>query len=73
MCGENNVHHPQSPFKFKVMPFGLTGAPATFQPLMELVMAGLNMEICLVYLDDIIIFSSEVFEHLRRLRAIFND
>ena len=61
-------------FKFKIMPFGRigrTGAPATFQRLMAMVMAGLNLKICLVYLDDIIVFSSEVSEHLRRLRAIF--
>ena len=57
-------------FKFKVMPFGLTGAPATFQRLMNLVMAGLNLEIFLVYLDDIIVFSSGVDEHLDRLRAV---
>ena len=57
-------------FKFKVMPFGLNGAPATFQRQMDLVMDGLILEICLVYLDDIIVFSSKVSEHLRRLRAI---
>ena len=54
-------------FKFHVMPFGLTGELATFQRLM----AALNLEICLVYLDDIVIFASEVHEHLKRLRAIF--
>ena len=53
------------------MPFGLTGAPATFQRLMDMIMAGLNLEICLVYLDDIIVFESGVHEHLKRLRAIF--
>ena len=57
-------------FKFKVMPFGRTGAPATFQRIMDLDMAGLNLEICLVYLDDIIVFSSGVDEHLDRLRAV---
>ena len=35
-------------FRFRVMPFGLTGAPATFQRLMDLVMSGLNLEVCLV-------------------------
>ena len=53
-----------------MMPFGLTGAPATFQSLMDLVMAGLNLEICHVYLDDIIVFSSGVDEHLDRLKAV---
>ena len=51
-------------FWFRVMPFGLTEAPATFQRLMDLVMSGLNLEVCLVYLDDIIVFSVDVPSHL---------
>ena len=44
-------------FEFNVMPFGLTNAPATLQRLMECVLAGLVGEQCLIYLDDIIVFS----------------
>ena len=42
-------------FQFKVMPFGLCNAPATFQRLMDLVLAGVQWSHCLVYLDDIIV------------------
>lgn len=41
-------------FEFKVIPFGLTNAPATFQHLMEMVLAGMQWSHCLVYLDDIV-------------------
>ena len=59
-------------FEFNVMPFGLTNAPATFQRLMECTLAGLSGEQCLIYLDDIIIFSSTFDEHLKRLVSVFD-
>ena len=58
-------------FRFRVMPFGLTGAPATFQRLMDVVMSGQNLDVSLVYLDDIIVYSGDVDTHLDRLRAVF--
>ena len=58
-------------FQFRVLPFGLCNAPATFERLMDLVMAGLSYEICLVYLDDIIVFSKDLSTHLLRLELIF--
>jgi len=57
-------------FKFKTMPFGLTNAVATFQRLMDMVLAGLNLSICLAYLDDIILFSKNAEEHLQRLELL---
>jgi len=42
-------------FEFNVMPFWLCNAPATFQRLMNAVLAGLQWTSCLVYIDDIII------------------
>eukprot|EP00731_Ephydatia_muelleri_P037156 Em0403g5a len=59
-------------WQFRVMPFGLTNAPATFQRLMERVLAGLHWTTCLIYLDDILIFSATVQQHFTRLREIFD-
>ena len=45
-------------FQFRVMPFGLCNAPATFERLMDQVLQGLRWSRCLVYLDDIISFGT---------------
>ena len=58
-------------FKFKVLPFGLSNAPAVFQRLMNMVMQGLTWEACLVFLDDIIVISSTFEQHPERLNAVF--
>ena len=59
-------------WEFTVMPFGLCGAPASFQRLMEIMLAGLNWESYLVCLDDIIIFSRTFQEHLSRLESVLS-
>ena len=57
-------------FQFKVMPFGLCNAPATFQRLMDLVLAGLQWSDCLVYLDDVVMFGRTFEEHLCNLSSV---
>eukprot|EP00731_Ephydatia_muelleri_P021935 Em0014g526a len=61
---------PFGQFQFRVMPFDLCNAPATFQRLMERVLAGLHWMTCLVYLDDIIIFSRSVKTHVEQLKEV---
>ena len=58
-------------FEFKVMPFGLSNAPATFQRLMDLVLAGLQWSHCLVYLDDVIVLGRSFEDHLSNLCLVF--
>ena len=58
-------------FEWNRMPFGLAAAPASFQQMMETVIGSLNLNECLLYLDDIIIFSKTFEEHITRLRNVF--
>lgn len=58
-------------FQFSVMPFGLCNSPATFERLMETVLAGLHFKICLVYIDDIIVFGKTFEETLQNLEYVF--
>lgn len=59
-------------YQCKRMSFGLVNAPSVFSRLMSRVLQGLAWDICLVYLDDVIIFSSTFEEHLARLRQVFD-
>ena len=58
-------------YEFNQLPFGLCNTPATFSRLMDRTLAGLAWNICLYYLDDIIVFSATWAEHLQRLKAVF--
>ena len=53
------------------MPYGLSNAPATFQRLMERCMGDINLHDCLIYLDDVIIFSKTIEQHITRLEKVF--
>jgi len=57
-------------WKWKVLPFGLTSAPATFQRLMEQVLSGLHWKTLLFYIDDVIVISSDFGTHVSRLREV---
>ncbi|KRZ48763.1 Retrovirus-related Pol polyprotein from transposon 17.6 [Trichinella nativa] len=63
---------PMGLFQFRVMPFGLCNAPATFQRLMENTLRGLTFKGCLVYLDDIIVYVRTEEEHLEPLAKVLH-
>ena len=58
-------------FEFNVMPFGLCNALATFERLMETVLAGLHWQICLIYLDDVIVSGKSFEDMVKNLGQIF--
>ena len=57
-------------YEYCKMPFGLSNSPATYQRLMEECLGDYNMKICIIYLDDIIIFGKDFEEHLERLDLV---
>jgi len=59
-------------FQYKRMPFGLKGAPATFQRLMTTVLSGIPGIKCLVYLDDVVVFGENLSMHNETLRGVFS-
>ena len=57
-------------FQYNRMPFGLAGAPGLFQRLMQTVFRDEVLPILIVYLDDIIVFSQDIPQHLRWLEIV---
>lgn len=57
-------------FQYHVMPFGLANAPASFQAYINKALVGLLDVICVVYLDDILIYSTDRESHLQATRAV---
>jgi Reverse transcriptase (RNA-dependent DNA polymerase) len=58
-------------YQWTTVPFGIRNGPAAFQRLLDLVLAGLTFECCLLYLDDIIVYSSSFNDHMVALDKVF--
>jgi len=61
----------QGLWQFRVMPFGLCNAPATFERLMERVLAAVPHDRCVVYLDDLLVHASSFEGAMANLREVF--
>ena len=59
-------------FHFNRMPFGIANAPSIYQRFMDATLAGLKWQCCLVYIDDIIIFSKSFEEHVTDIGRVFD-
>ena len=59
-------------FEFVRMPFGMCNAPATFQRLIEVVLAGLLWKECFAYIDDVLVSSPDFESHLAHLQEVFD-
>lgn len=64
---------PYGHYEFVRMPFGLKNAPATFQRLINNILKDLINKICVVYMDDILIFSTSFQEHLSDVNKVFKN
>lgn len=70
-AGKTAFSTPTGHYQFNRMPFGLRNAPATFQHLMNTVLAGIQNIKCFVYLDDIVVFADNLENHNKRLIEVF--
>jgi hypothetical protein len=57
-------------YRFGRMPMGLCNSGASFQRMMDVVLSGLAFDVCLAYIDDIIVYSRSLDEHIERLKAV---
>lgn len=58
-------------YEYKVMPYGLTGAPSTFQAIMNHILKPILRKCVVVFIDDILIYSKTYEEHLQHVRMVF--
>lgn len=59
-------------YQYNVMPFGLCNAPATFQRIIERTLSGLQWNVAVLYLDDIIVYGKSFDEHLENLKKVLD-
>ena len=57
-------------FHFTKMPFGMKNAGATFQRMMDMVLKGLAWQCCMVFVDDVVVYSKTWEEHLRDVEQV---
>jgi hypothetical protein len=61
---------PSGFFRYTHMPFGVMNAPAVFQRMMDLVLRGLTWISCMVYMDDVVVYSKTWAEHVKHICEI---
>lgn len=54
------------------MPFGLTNAPDTYQRALDMILTAFKWKTCLLYIDDIIIYSNTVEEHIKQVGEVLS-
>ena len=57
-------------YRYFRMPFGLRNAPATFQRALDIILSRVRLQTCLIYLDDVIVFSKDAETHLRHVDEV---
>ena len=63
---------PDGLYEFVRLPFGLSGAPATFDRALEIILSGLQYDICLCYFDNVMIQSRNIKEHCEKLSLVLD-
>ena len=63
---------PNGQFEWTCLPYGLSNSPVTFMRTVHQALRGLVFKCCVIYVDDVICYSSNMDEHLTHLQLIFD-